>query len=85
MIGFHWTKVHDESTGEVYVVGIDPAERGRGLGKTLTLVGMHHLEQIGLERVILYVDESNRGAVRLYQGLGFERVGLDVMYARPPR
>jgi ribosomal protein S18 acetylase RimI-like enzyme len=46
---------------------------------------MHHLEQIGLERVILYVDESNRGAARLYQGLGFERVGLDVMYAQPPR
>jgi mycothiol synthase len=85
MIGFHWTKVHDESTGEVYVVGIDPAQRGRGLGQALTLVGMHHLEQIGLERVILYVDESNRSAVRLYQGLGFVRVGLDVMYARPPR
>jgi mycothiol synthase len=85
MIGFHWTKVHDESTGEVYVVGIDPAQRGRGLGQALTLVGMHHLEQIGLERVILYVDESNRSAVRLYQGLGFVRVGLDVVYARPPR
>jgi mycothiol synthase len=85
MIGFQWTKVHDESTGEVYVVGIDPAQRGRGLGQALTLVGMHHLEQIGLERVILYVDESNRSAVRLYQGLGFVRVGLDVVYARPPR
>ncbi|MET0712727.1 MAG: mycothiol synthase, partial [Jiangellaceae bacterium] len=30
MVGFHWTKVHDESTGEVYVVGIDPTERGHG-------------------------------------------------------
>jgi mycothiol synthase len=85
MVGFHWTKVHDETTGEVYVVGIDPAERGRGLGKALTVVGMRYLRQIGLTRVILYVDESNQSAVRLYQGLGFERVGLDVMYARPPR
>jgi mycothiol synthase len=82
MVGFHWTKVHDETTGEVYVVGIDPAEQGQGLGKALTLVGLQHLQRIGLPRVILYVDESNRSAVRLYQGLGFERVRLDVMYAR---
>jgi mycothiol synthase len=83
MVGFHWTKVHDESTGEVYVVGIDPAEQRRGLGKALTLVGMHHLRDVDVERVILYVDESNQSAVRLYAGLGFERVGVDVMYAQP--
>ena len=83
MVGFHWTKVHDEATGEIYVVGIDPAERGHGLGKALTVVGLRHLMEIGLARVILYVDESNHSAVRLYQGLGFERAGLDVMYARP--
>jgi mycothiol synthase len=83
MVGFHWTKVHDESTGEVYVVGIDPTERGRGLGKSLTLVGLHHLRNIGLDRAILYVDENNQSGVRLYGGLGFERVAVDVMYARP--
>jgi mycothiol synthase len=83
MVGFHWTKVHDESTGEVYVVGIDPTERGHGLGKSLTLVGLHHLRDIGLDRAILYVDENNQSAVRLYGGLGFERVAADVMYARP--
>ena len=84
MVGFHWTKVHDESTGEVYVVGIDPTERGHGLGKALTLVGLHHLDDSGLAQVILYVDESNLSAVRLYRGLGFERIGLDIMYARSP-
>jgi mycothiol synthase len=81
MVGFHWTKVHDDATGEVYVVAVAATEQGHGLGQALTLVGMHHLRQIGLERVILYVDESNHAAVRLYHGLGFERVGLDVMYA----
>jgi len=82
IVGFHWTKVHDESTGEVYVVGIDPAEQGHGLGRALTLVGLHHLADAGLDRVILYVDETNRSAVRLYRGLGFEGIGVDVMYAR---
>jgi mycothiol synthase len=85
MVGFHWTKVHHESTGEVYVVGVDPTERGHGLGKSLTLVGLHHLRDTGLQQAILYVDESNQSALRLYKDLGFERVGLDVMYARPPR
>jgi len=85
MVGFHWTKVHHESTGEVYVVGVDPTERAHGLGKSLTLVGLHHLRDAGLQQAILYVDESNQSALRLYNDLGFERVGLDVMYARPPR
>jgi mycothiol synthase len=81
MVAFHWTKVRDDSTGEVYVVGVDPRERGHGLGRALTLVGLHHLNDIGLARVILYVDESNLSAVRLYRGLGFERFAVDVMYA----
>jgi mycothiol synthase len=44
---------------------------------------LHHLRDIGLDRAILYVDENNQSAVRLYGGLGFERVAADVMYARP--
>lgn len=83
MVGFHWTKVHDAGTGEVYVVGVDPDERGNGLGRALTLVGLHRLRGRGLSRVILYVDEDNPAAVRLYAGLGFTRVAVDVMYARP--
>jgi mycothiol synthase len=82
MVGFHWTKVHDDGTGEVYVVGVDPAERGGGLGRALTLIGLHHLMRTGRSRVMLYVEASNRGAVHLYTSLGFERIGLDVMYAR---
>ena len=52
LLGFHWTKVHAEEPGlgEVYVVGVDPAAQGRGLGATLTLVGMHHLADRGLQR-----------------------------------
>jgi mycothiol synthase len=82
MIGFHWTKIEDDTTGEVYIVGADPDEQGIGLGRALTLVGMHHLQASGLERVVLYVDEDNRAAVSLYTALGFERVAVDVMYAR---
>lgn len=80
VIGFHWTKVHPDPIGEVYVVGVDPDAQGLGLGRTLTLIGLHHLRERGLPAVMLYVDEANRPAVRLYESLGFTRCAVDVMY-----
>jgi mycothiol synthase len=90
MAGFHWTKVHpageeaDGPVGEVYVVGVDPAEQGSGLGRALTLAGLAHLRDLGLAQVMLYVDEDNTPAIRMYQRLGFERTRTDAMYRRPP-
>jgi mycothiol synthase len=84
MAGFHWTKVHDPSLGEVYVVGVDPAEQGSGLGRALTLAGLHHLQDVGMAQAMLYVDEENVPAIRMYEGLGFTRARVDAMYRRPP-
>ncbi|WP_028636576.1 mycothiol synthase [Nocardioides sp. URHA0032] len=85
MLGFHWTKQHSAELGEVYVVGIDPAAQGRGLGKTLTLGGLHHLASRGVAEVLLYVESDNAPAVALYSGLGFGHAQPDthVMYSRP--
>lgn len=89
VVGFHWTKVHGrkssgghdhEAIGEVYVVGVDPDFAGRGLGRALTLAGLHHLRGLGLSQAMLYVDASNTSAIRLYEGLGFSRWDTDVLY-----
>jgi mycothiol synthase len=80
MVGFHWTKVEGRA-GEIYVLGIDPAEQGGGLGRALTLTGLAHLRDQGLARVELYVEETNAAAVRLYTSLSFARVEIDVQYA----
>ena len=94
LLGFHWTKVHGNGLGgqersdsgyrlgEVYVVGVDPEAQGRGLGATLTLVGMHHLAERGADTVMLYVEADNSAAVRTYQRLGFDLFSVDVAYTR---
>lgn len=84
MLGFHWTKRHDARLGEVYVVGIDPAAQGRGLGRALTLAGLHHLHDRGVEEVLLYVESDNTAALATYSRLGFTHADTDthVMYAR---
>ncbi len=84
MLGFHWTKQHDARLGEVYVVGIDPAAQGQGLGRALTLAGLHHLQALGVEEVLLYVESDNAPALATYGRLGFTHADVDthVMYAR---
>jgi mycothiol synthase len=85
LLGFHWTKRHSATVGEVYVVGIDPASQGLGLGKVLVDAGLRHLHDGGAEDVLLYVESDNVPAVRLYEGLGFTHAPTDthVMYVRP--
>ncbi|MGC5029096.1 mycothiol synthase [Micromonospora sp. DT229] len=83
--GFHWTKVHERPgsahIGEVYVLGVDPSAHGGGLGRALTTAGLNHLrEQRGLDRVMLYVDESNTAAMALYERTGFARWSAHVNY-----
>lgn len=85
MAGFHWTKVHGPDLGEVYVVGIDPAEQGSGLGRALTLAGLHYLRDLGVAQAMLYVDEDNVPAIRMYEALGFAKAKVDAMYRRSPR
>ncbi len=82
MLGFHWTKVHDDSTGEVYVLGVDPQAQGMRLGPALLVAGLVHLRGRGLDTVMLYVDESNTAAMRLYERFGFARHDVDVQYRR---
>lgn len=86
LLGFHWTKVHPagekgaEALGEVYVVGVDPAAQGRGVGTVLTLAGLHHLADRGLTEVELYVEGDNTAALATYRGLGFGLHARDVAY-----
>jgi len=85
----HWTKVVPAedpqvraTQGEVYVVGVDPAYQGIGLGRVVTVLGLAHLRQKGLTEAMLYVDADNRAAVATYSRLDFARSAVDIMYSR---
>lgn len=87
LAGFHWTKTvaepGDPVEGEVYVVAVDPADQGRGLGGVLTARGVAHLEgPVGAESVVLYVEGDNRPAIRTYEKLGFVVDLTDVTFGR---
>jgi mycothiol synthase len=91
LLGSHWTKVHppgdvaDEPVGEVYVLGVDPDAQGLRLGGALTDLGLAHLRGRGLQQVLLYVEEDNTPALRVYEARGFRRFSSDVSWRRDPR
>ncbi len=84
ILGFHWTKVHPEGVGEVYVVAVNPRAAGRGIGKVLTYAGLQHLRQQGLPTVILYVDGDNDPAIAVYRGAGFDQARVEAQYRGVP-
>ncbi|OBI91538.1 mycothiol synthase [Mycobacterium asiaticum] len=90
LLGFHWTKVHPDPAGlgEVYVLGVDPAAQGSGLGQWLTAIGLKSLAQRLADRpdptALLYVESDNAAAVRTYEKTGFSVYSVDTAYAAAP-
>jgi len=84
LIGYHWTKIHPDGAGEVYVIGVAPQAQGIGLGAVLLLHGLAYLRARRCAEVLLYVDGDNTGAMRLYERYGFQRHDLDVQWAAGP-
>ena len=93
LLGFHWTKVHPQdrgsdgpdtgpsgAIGEIYVLGVDPDAGVRGLGTVLAHAGLRHLGERGLRTVMLYVEQDNVRAVRLYERSGFTVHLTNVVY-----
>lgn len=80
--GFHWTKRHDATTGEVYVLAVHPDAEGRGLGRALLEAGLTHLRDLGMTNVTLYVEAKSHRVVAMYEAAGFQILNADASYAR---
>ena len=82
LAGFHWTKIHPDGAGEVYVVGLHSSYRGRGLGDPLLRIGLNYLLEQGCSMVKLYVEADNGPAIHRYETLGFLTVERHVVYEK---
>jgi mycothiol synthase len=81
LLGFHWMKL-TPPIGEVYVIGVSPVAQGRGLGRSLMLLGLVHLVKAGAKEIELFVESDNSPAVALYESLGFTVTETHTQYRR---
>jgi mycothiol synthase len=69
-----WTKVHElhpDRFGEIYVISVHPDFQGHHLGRVMVTQGLNVLYRKGVTHAVLFVDESNEPALKLYDSLGF--------------
>lgn len=63
---------HDGRRGFLHHLAVDPASRGRGLGRELTERCMTALRAAGIDKCHLFVKRSNDPAVRYWQAVGWQ-------------
>jgi ribosomal protein S18 acetylase RimI-like enzyme len=64
--------------GVLYDIVVDPAARGRGVGRTLLVATLEALKSRGAPRVVLSTAERNEAAQRLFAGAGFRRTMIEM-------
>lgn len=73
VVGFMKINIHD-SGGFVNGVGVHPDFRRRGLAKKLMTASIVRAGQNNMTNLVLEVDIDNKGAIALYEKLGFRHV-----------
>ncbi|MBK6087455.1 ribosomal protein S18-alanine N-acetyltransferase [Ruminococcus sp. M6(2020)] len=82
IIGFlAFEQVLDE--GSIVEVAVHPDCRRKGIARSLITAAIQSAE--GLDSIFLEVRESNTSAIRLYESLGFERIGVRKGYYQKPK
>ena len=69
---------------EILTVAVDPAARRRGWGAALVEMAAGVAKEAGAFELFLEVAADNIAAIKLYEGTGFDRVGLRKGYYPHP-
>lgn len=84
LAGSCWTKVHPGRIGEIYIIGVEPAEAGVGLGRALLVAAATRLAAIhDCRSLMLYTEAGNTRAQALYRSLGFVTELVNRQFAFP--
>ena len=65
---------------EIRTVGVLPEFQGKGIGRILLSYGLNHLCSLSFQTCHLTVAVKNRGALHLYQNLGFRPINHYFVY-----
>jgi ribosomal protein S18 acetylase RimI-like enzyme len=66
----------EEATGWIEVMAVDPAMRGRSIGRLLAEHVLEHFRDQGAKTVRTLVDEEMKGIAQFFSALGFEPATL---------
>ncbi|HYX25786.1 MAG TPA: GNAT family N-acetyltransferase [Thermoanaerobaculia bacterium] len=66
----------EEPTGWIEVLGVDPAQRGKALGRKMAEGMLEHFRTQGAHSVRTLVDEEREDILTFFSSLGFEPAGL---------
>ena len=69
---------------EIPNVCVKASARGQGIGKQMMTVLIGEAAKLGMAVLFLEVRESNSPARRLYEGLGFEQIGMRKNFYEQP-
>lgn len=75
-------EIAEPDAGRIYMIGVHPAQRGRGLGRYALMAGLRMLKAKDKVRAVLTVDSENRTALALYESLGFRVTAASLWYER---
>jgi ribosomal protein S18 acetylase RimI-like enzyme len=67
----------ETETGEYYIdtLAVDAKHQGKGIGRNLIAAVLDHAKKLGHQKVALLVSSSNPDAKKLYEKIGFVKVG----------
>ncbi|MEU6020427.1 GNAT family N-acetyltransferase [Micromonospora sp. NPDC047134] len=80
LVGFSYLGPDDEGdpdTGLLNALHLEPAERGRGIGRALMIDALAAMGRHGWRRAVLWVLRDNAPARRFYERGGWQRTGLE--------
>jgi mycothiol synthase len=88
-IAYCWTAINlgqnaamGTNKGHIYMLGVDPDYRGKGIGKRALLAGLAHLRSKGMEVAELTVDSENVAGCALYESVGFKISATSAWYEK---
>lgn len=70
--------------GDLFVLYVDPAHQGRGIGTSLLNAVLEELKGQGAERVWVSVFDGNDRGIGFYKARGFEKRGKQPMHSSEP-